>query len=162
VASYILLTDGTRKSAVWSLVYEQMTSRWPHVNYERATKEHSGDLQQAEAILVKRGHRVERATSVAEVKRLLQEGLPDVLVVDSALDDGGPPDVIEALRECPGWQATQVVFLTQMSNKSEEGPIVFADDSLVDLYVMRPCCSWQIVLGVEQCLRPRRSVPSDM
>ncbi len=158
MASYILLTDGTWKSSTWSLIYQEMKSRWPHFTYKRAVKKHSKDLQRAETILAKRGHRVVRATTVGEVRRLLLEGLPDVLVVDCALDDGIPPDVITALRERPGWQATQVVLLTNMSNDPEEGPIVFADESLVDLYVMRPCCFWQIVLATEQCLRPGRSV----
>ncbi|HZI11667.1 MAG TPA: ATP-binding protein, partial [Myxococcus sp.] len=69
-------------------------------------------------LLSKEGYRVVRAATVAEAARVLEESLPDALVVDTQMPEGQALEWVRRLREQPRTRELPVVVL---SGRSAEG-----------------------------------------
>ncbi|MBN8982409.1 MAG: response regulator [Rhizobiales bacterium] len=95
------------------------------------------------------GYDVESAGTVADAKRLIASGAPDLVVLDLGLPDGDGKDVIRGVRE---WSDTPIIVLSARDREAEK---ISALDLGADDYVNKPFGVGELLARIRAATRHR-------
>jgi DNA-binding response OmpR family regulator len=102
-------------------------------------------------LLERRGYDVEVAGDGREAMRVIETGAaPDLVLLDLMLPFVHGFDLIERIRETPGWTAVPVIMLT---SKAEEKHVVRALDAGASDYVLKPFKPEELAARVRRFVR---------
>jgi len=115
--------------------------------------DHESDM--LEYSLESAGYRVVKEVSGLRGLRTLKEGPFDLILLDLVLPDRLGLDVLDRIRESPGWDLVPVIILSERGNVEDriEGLSRGADD-----YLGKPFCTKELVLRVQSLIRRSSAV----
>lgn len=85
--------------------------------------------------LLSEGFEVKTAASGADALAIIEDFIPDLIVLDMMMPELSGFDVLEKIRENPSLKSVPVIMLTGVSDKEK---IREAIDSGVDYYIIKP------------------------
>jgi two-component system phosphate regulon response regulator PhoB len=102
--------------------------------------------------LARNGHTVKRAGNADEALRVVQEALPDVIVLDWMLPDASGPSITRKLRSDARTREVPIIMLTARAGDDDkvEGLAAGADD-----YVTKPFSPRELEARIQAVLRRR-------
>jgi DNA-binding response OmpR family regulator len=109
-----------------------------------------------EFLLKQRGHEVHTAADGAEALRIVDEVVPDLVLLDVMMPRASGYEVCETIRNRAEWRHIKVIML---SAKGRDAEVVKGLAMGADLYVTKPFSTRELVASIEGLLDQRPAAP---